>query len=85
MNFNELKEFFKKLYPDKLVSFEFDGRCHRVHEIIYTDGIPNPVQHIECNQVKVTPHGMPSQYVPIHPHRMNCTWNEMKKLIMAKE
>lgn len=78
MNFYEAQEFFKKLYPDRLVTFDFDDKCIRHIECIYTDGQLHPTNHVEYQQVKVTPQGMPSQYVPIQPHRMILTANTIK-------
>jgi hypothetical protein len=84
MNFYEAQDFFKKLYPDVLVSFEFDEKCHRFYEFVMTDGLPNDMHHIECHKVKVTIPGMPIQYVPIQPHRLTCDWNYMNGLISSK-
>lgn len=81
MNLYEAQDFFKKMYPDKLVTFEFDKKCIRTFEIVHTDGKPNPYHHIEYNQVKVTPQDAESIYVPIAPHRMSCSWDESKKHI----
>ena len=78
MNFFEAQDFFKKMYPEILVSFEFDEKCMRTMEIIHTDGQVNPVHHIEYNKVKVTPLGSDSIYVPIAPHRMNVEWEQAK-------
>lgn len=84
MNFYETQDMFKQIYPGKQISFEFDDKCCRVHEIIYTDGLPNEAHHIENNKVKVTIEGMDSIYVPILPHRQVCTWSHMKNLIASK-
>lgn len=79
MNFFEAQEFFKKMHPDKLVTFEFDDKCIRQIESIYTDGEMHDINHIEYRQVKVTPSGMDSIYVPIQPHRMLISADEVKK------
>lgn len=84
MNYFEAKEMFKKMYPEKKIDFEFDEKCHRVHELIYTDGKPNPVHHIENDKVKVSVEGMDAIYVPIQPHRECATWEHMKSLINSK-
>lgn len=84
MNYYEAQEFFKKANPNKKIDFELDEKCHRVHEIIYTDGFPNPVHHIESNQLKVTVEGSDPVYVPIAPHREACTWEHMQGLLSSK-
>jgi hypothetical protein len=84
MNFFQVQDLFKQLHPGKKVSFEFDEKCHRQHEIIYTDGIPNPMHHIENNKVKVSVEGLAPIYVDIIPHRECCTWDQMKKMILSK-
>ncbi len=85
MDLFQAKDFFKQLHPEKNISYEFDEKCHRIHELIYTDGEPNPVHHIENNKVKVTVEGQPSVYVSIMPHRECATWDHMKKLINSKK
>lgn len=83
MNFFEAQEFFKKMYPDKLITFEFDDKCIAQIECIYTDGDIHMINHIEYRQVKCTPQGMPSTYIPIQPHRMMISAEEMKKKISS--
>lgn len=83
MDLFEAQEFFKNMYPGKEISYEFDDKCYRTHEIILTNGKPNPVHHIECNKVKVMVQGQQSTYVPILSHRMVCSWEDMKKRVMA--
>ena len=73
MDFFQAQEFFKKMFPNSLVEFEFDKNCIRQVELIYTDGQPNPVHHVENHKVKVTVHGMEPVYVDIAPHRQNFT------------
>lgn len=85
MNFFEAQDFFKKMYPDKQINYEFDDQCHRLHEISYTNGLPHPIHHIECNKVKVTVEGLPSQYVPIQPHRYTVSWSDLKNYINTKD
>jgi hypothetical protein len=79
MNFYEAQDFFKQMHPDKLVTFEFDRKCIRQIEAVHTDGEIHDINHIEYRQVKVTPQDMPSVYVPIQPHRMCITADELKK------
>jgi|SRR5271154_424068 len=81
MNFYEAQDFFKKLYPDKLVTFDFDDKCIRQIECVYTEGQLHPANHVEYNQVKMTPQGLPSQYIPIQPHRMIVTAATVKAKI----
>lgn len=84
MNFFEAQDFFKKMHPGKKIIFEFDEKCHRVHELIYTDGNPNVAHHVENNQVKVTVEGMAPFYVPIAPHREIYSWVDIKRIINSK-
>jgi hypothetical protein len=84
MNFFEAQDFFKKLYPNDVIKFQFDEKCHKIHELIYTDGIPNEQHHIQCDKLRVTIGNQPPVYIPIAPHRMNCDWNTMKQMISEK-
>jgi hypothetical protein len=84
MDFFEAQNFFKQAYPGKKISFEFDEKCQRFHQLVYTDGNPNPMHHIENHKVKVTIEGQPPIYVSIKPHRETATWVHMKKLIDSK-
>jgi hypothetical protein len=83
MNFYEAQDFFKKMYTDKLVTFEFDNKCIRQIEAIHTDGEIHDINHVEYRQVKVTPQGLPSVYVPIQPHRMCIKAEDLKKHISS--
>lgn len=78
MNLYEAQDFFKKMYPDKLVIFEFDKNCIKQLEIIHTDGGANPIHHVEYEKVKVSTDGVQPQYVPIAPHRMCMEWQCVK-------
>lgn len=84
MNFFEAQDLFRQIYPDKQITFEFDEKCQRVNEIIYTDGVPNEFHHIENNKVKVNVQGMDPVYVSIAPHREICTWQYLRDLIASK-
>lgn len=84
MNFFQAQDFFSQMYPGKKIIYEFDEKCHRFHELVYTDGIPNPVHHVENHKVKVTVEGMTPIYVPIMPHRECYTWAAIKEIIMKK-
>lgn len=81
MNIYECMETFKSMYPGKNILFEFDNKCHRTHEIVYENGVPNPLHHIENNKVRVTVEDMDPIYVPIQAHRETCTWSQMKTMI----
>jgi len=81
MDFFQVQDFFKQMHPEKKISYEFDDKCHRFHELVYTDGIPNPIHHVENHKVKVTVEEMAPIYVPIAPHRECYTWEEIKKVI----
>lgn len=84
MNFFETKEFFKKMFPNKLVTLTFDENCIRQMECIMTEGLPNMMHHVEYRQVKVSVEGMPDQYVSIQPHRETMNWSAYKKMIESK-
>lgn len=84
MDLFELQEFMGKLYPEKKITYEFDEKCHRVHELIYTNGVPNPIHHVENDRVKVNVEGMAPVYSPIRPHREVYSWESMKKMINGK-
>ena len=84
MNYYQVQDMFKSMYPGKTITYEFDEKCHRIHELIYTDGKPNPHHHIENQKVRVNVEGMDPIYVPIIPHRETCTWEHIKKIINSK-
>ncbi len=84
MDLFQLQDFFKNMYPEKLITYEFDEKCQRVHELIYTDGKPNEYHHVEYNKVKVTPDKLDSIYVDIAPHREVFTWDAIKQIINSK-
>ena len=84
MDFFQAQEIFTKMYPEKKITFEIDEKCHRVHELIYNDGKPNPIHHVESNKIKITVEGMDSIYIPIMPHRECYSWEDIKKLINSK-
>ncbi len=83
MDYFAAQDFFKKMYSGKEIQFSLDEKCHRKYECIITDGKANEVHHIECDKLKMTMDGV-DQYIPIMPHRLGCTWDEMKKLINSK-
>ncbi len=83
MNFYEAQDFMKQMYPGKVISFGFDEACHRTIEIIYTDGKPNLMHHVEFSKVKVSVEGMVDVYIPIAPHRMAAPWSSMKGYVNA--
>lgn len=85
MNFFEVQDLFKSMHPGKNITFEFDEKCHRFHELVYTDGVPNVIHHVENHKVKVTIEGMDSIYVPISPHRENCSWSNIKDIVNSKQ
>lgn len=85
MNFFQAQDLFKQMHPGKEIKFEFDEKCHRIHELVYTDGVPNPIHHVENNKVKVTVEGMDSIYVPIISHREVYKWEDIKNIILNKK
>ena len=84
MDFFQAQDFFKQMYPEKKMNFEFDDTCHRILEVIYTNGNPNMIHHVECNKVKVNIDGMEPIYCPIQPHRFNTSWAAAKRYLNEK-
>jgi hypothetical protein len=84
MNYFQVQDFFKKMYPGKEIKFEFDDRCHRFHELVYTEGRPNEFHHVENHHVKMTIENQEPIYVPIQPHREVYSWDEIKQIINSK-
>jgi hypothetical protein len=84
MDFFELKDFMASMHPGKKIDYEFDEKCHRKHELIYTNGVPNPYHHVENHHVKMTIEGQAPIYAPIMPHREVYAWDDMKKMINGK-
>ena len=85
MDFFQAQDFMKEMYPGKELSYEFDDKCHRTVELIFTDGAPHLVHHVECNKVKVNIPGEASRYVPIAPHRIGTSWDAAKRYMNAKQ
>lgn len=85
MDFFQAQEFFAKIYPGKQITYEFDDNCHRTVELVFTDGLPNLIHHVECNKVCVKVEGMDTAYVPILPHRFNTSWKAAKEYVNAKK
>lgn len=81
MNLYEAQEFFKKMYPGKAISYEFDMKCLYQMEVIHSDGKPHKINHVEYQKVKVLVEGMEPMYVPIAPHRGCIEFDEVKKYI----
>jgi hypothetical protein len=84
MNFFQVQDFMKQMYPGKDIQFDFDDKCHRFYELVMTDGVANPVHHCECNKVKVMVEGMDPIYVPIAPHRLAFEHNYMCDVLQSK-
>ncbi len=84
MDLYQAQDFFKQMYPNKEIKFDFDDICHKFYELSMTDGVPNLVHHCECNKVKVIVEGIEPIYVPIQSHRLCIEHNFMCDLIAAK-
>lgn len=84
MNYYQIQDFYREAYPGKNIQFEFDEKCHRFHELVYTDGKPHALHHIQNEKVKVTVEGMSPVYVQILPHRECIAWEDVKKIINSK-
>lgn len=85
MDYYEAKDFVKTMHPGKEVKFEFDEKCHRIHEINYVNGSPGIFHHVENNKVKVTVDGQDPFYIPIIPHREAYSWAAIKDMINSKK
>lgn len=81
MNIYECKELFLSMNPGKNIDFDFDAKCIRKYEVIYTDGMPNDFHHVEHDKVKVTVDGKNPIYVNIDTHRENISWEGLKNLV----
>ena len=82
MNYFEVQDFVKQIYPNQNISIDFDEKCIRFIETTYTDGIPNVWHHFEYNKVKVTVDGVNQFYLNIIPHRITSDWKQMKNTII---
>lgn len=85
MDLFQAQDFMKEMYPSKDISFEFDDNCHRIVEMVFTNGSPHLMHHVECNKVKVNIPGEPSRYVPISPHRITTTLNALVQYLSSKK
>lgn len=85
MNLYETQDFFEKINPGKAITFDFDDKCIRQIECIYTDGKLHPVNHVEYQQVRVTVEGSDPIYVPIQPHRACIDCHCLKEKIARDE
>lgn len=70
MDYYQTQSFFKEMFKGQKVSFEFDDKCIRKLELIYSEGKMHIDNHIEYQKVKVTTENFTPFYVPIQPHRM---------------
>lgn len=85
MDIYQTQELFNSMYAGKKVTYEFDEKCHRQYEVIMTDGKANTHHHVECDKVKVAIEGLDPVYVPILPHRMTISWEDMKPLVESRQ
>lgn len=85
MNLYEAEDFFKNLYKDKKITYEFDMNCLKQMEIVHTDGLPNEIGHVEYKKVKVIVEGMDPVYMPIAPHRGCIEFKEIKDYVSKCE
>jgi len=83
MDFFQVQDFMKQMHPGKEIKYCFDQKCHRVYELVITDGKANPIHHVENNKVRVDVEGMASVYVPIIPHRETYIHEAMLELIKS--
>lgn len=84
MDLYQAQDFMKKMHPGKKIDYEFDDKCHRIIEIVFTDGVPHEIHHVENHKVKVTVEGQEPMYMPIMPHRITTNWNAVKSYVNTK-
>jgi len=72
MDLFESKNLFRNMHPDKNLTFSFDDKCIRKCEIVFTDGKPNEINHVENDKVKIFIEDQEAFYVPIDSHRECC-------------
>lgn len=77
MNYYEIQDLYKKMFPGREIKVEFDKKCIGHYEIYFTDGKINPIQHIEYIKAKIVIEELNEIYVPINPHRENISWQAM--------
>ena len=65
----DVKEEFKRFYPNEKASFSFDDKCIRHIDITFTDGLINPTAHVQYCKVKINMSGDKEYYIDIKPHR----------------
>lgn len=85
MNLFEAQEIFAKMNPGKNITFEFDEKCIRQIECIYTEGKLHPHNHVQYECVKVSVEGNEPIYVPIQPHRAIIDCHTVKNKIGKDE
>ncbi len=81
MNLYEAQEFYNKMFPGKKIDYEFDDKCIRQIECIYTDSNLHMLNHIEYQQVKANVDGIDPVYIPIKPHRILISAAQLKDKI----
>ena len=84
MNYLEIQAFFKKLFPDKKITFEFDDYCYGKIEVGFTDGKPNDENHIECGKVKASIENMRPIHVDIIPYRQVVSLEYVRECLNRK-
>lgn len=84
MDYFQVQDFFKKLYPNNQITFELDKKCIDQAEIKFTNGKPNPIHHVEYRKVKVTVQGLDPLYIDIIPHRQNYETDGLEKHAQIK-
>lgn len=85
MNLFEAQDIFAKMNPGKNITFEFDDKCVRQIECIYTEGKLHPDNHVQYEHLKVTVEGNEPIYVPIMPHRAVIRAEDLKGKLTRDE
>lgn len=83
MDIYQAEKLVRQLHGDN-AKLEFDDNCHREINFVFTEGKAHGVNHVAFNRVKVVADGVQPYYLDIQPHRMNWTWNALKKYINAR-
>lgn len=85
MDFIEAQSFFKDMFPNSTIDFEFDDKCIRYIQCIYTDGKLHDICHVEYQKVKIIIKDQSPIYAPIDPHRVTMESKYLKEKISQSE
>lgn len=69
------------MYPKAEVAFDFDDKCLKKEELIFSEGLPHENHHVVYNQVKAMIDGQDPIYIPIDNHREVVSWSKVKEKV----